>query len=356
MLKTFKYSFIAVFSLAFIGLFLSVFITRSYFNNYSQKEINLVDKNIDIPYGSSLKRLSEILKDAEIISDANAFYWYMRLGRPDGNLVQAGHYEFDGSMSIASLADSLRFGRDKALTIVFKEGETLADLAEHLESAQLVSAADFTESLTSDAVKSLVKSPLDANFTLANDYRGGIEGYLFPDSYYFTKKDSAFKIIKTMYSRLIDKFNDDMHARMHEVNLSLHELLTLASIVEKESAKDFERTLIASVYLNRLRLKMRLQADPTVIYGIKDYQGNIHKADLLKAHPYNTYLIEALPPGPISSVSLASMKAVLWPLKSNYLYFVSKNDGSHEFCETLSCHNNAVKKWQIDYFRKGVHK
>ena len=179
-----------------------------------------------------------------------------------------------------------------------------------------------------------------------------IEGYLFPDTYFFAKSDQAAQIIKKMYERLLQVLSRESIPPMAASRDYLHRLLTLASIVEKETGNAGERSIIASVYYNRLAKGMRLQADPTVVYGLKDYDGKIHKKDLITPHPYNTYTMKGLPPGPIAAVGVDAIRAVLKPDRTNFLYFVSKNDGSHEFCETLACHNKAVRRWQIDYFSR----
>ncbi len=155
-----------------------------------------------------------------------------------------------------------------------------------------------------------------------------------------------------MHTRLLSKIDAAMWQRIAELKADLNSVLTLASIIEKETGNPAERAVISSVYQNRLAIGMRLQADPTVIYGIKDYDGKIRKRDLLSHHPYNTYTIAGLPPGPISSVGIEAIRAALWPEKTNYLYFVSRNDGSHIFCENITCHNKAVQQWQINFFKR----
>lgn len=326
----------------------AVFI-KSYFSSVAKETVSLSQIVVEIPYGSSLKSVTRLLAEQKVIPDERAFYWYMRFARNDAGKIQAGYYQFDGTYSLAQLAESLKNGRDRAFQIIFKEGETLVDLAQSLEAAGIVSQADFISAMTSRDVLSLLDVPQERKM-LKNDV-GGIEGYLFPDTYFFTKKDSAKTIISIMYRHLLNKIDEPMRIRMKEIGMSLHQVLTLAAIVEKETGATLERPIIASVYLNRLKKGMRLQADPTVIYGIKDYDGKIRKSDLLTFHSYNTYKIEGLPPGPIASPGIEAIKAVLWPAESSYLYFVSKNDGSHVFCDNLACHNKAVKKWQVDFFK-----
>jgi len=337
-LRFFLRTWFICFGLSLLGILVLGFSITSYFLAYGQQEYDLAETIVDIPHGSSLRTVARLLAQQKIIPDQAKFYWYLRLGRNDGNHMQAGFYRFGGRFSKAAIADSLRYGRDQAFKVVFKEGENLADLGHSLEALGLVKPEDFLAAQTSSQLRSLI------------GYHP--EGYLFPDSYFFTRKDSALSIMSTMYKRLLDKVDDVMHERMHELGKNLHEVLTLAAIIEKETGAPFERPIIASVYLNRLKIGMRLQADPTVIYGINNYDGKIRKIDLQTYHPYNTYKISGLPPGPIASPGLASIKAVLWPAQTNYLYFVSKNDGSHVFCPNLVCHNQAVKNWQIDFFKR----
>lgn len=352
-IRSFFVAFFAVSLMFIVGVAGSVFLTNRYFFAVGQEEVVISGETlVEIPYGSSLRRVSEILKEAGLIDDASRFYWYLRLGRADGLKIQAGFYEFLGSITKQALAKRLLSGYDQSWRLTFKEGQTLKDLAAMLETMGLASQDDFVAAMQSDEIVNLIKAPQARKRKALNNDMGGIEGYLFPDTYFFSKRDSALAVIRTMYERLIALLDEDMLARMDELHLSLHDVLTLASIIEKETGAPEERPAIASVYKNRLRLGMRLQADPTVIYGIKDYDGKIRKKDLLTHHPYNTYTMKGLPPGPIASPGLASIRAALWPSDTKYLYFVSKNDGSHEFCENLSCHNKAVKRWQIDYFKE----
>jgi UPF0755 protein len=330
------------------------FALSRYFASVGRELVNPKETLVEIPYGSSLRRVSEILKDAQVIENAPLFYWYLRLGRLDSSKIQAGYYSFCGELTKRGLAERLLLGKDQSFKVIFKEGQTLVDLATTLEGLGLSTKEDFILAMTNQEVLELIDAPnAHMRRALLNDV-GGIEGYLFPDTYFFSKRDSAVSIIKKMYTRLIALLDDDILMRLGQEQKSLHEVLTLASIIEKETAAAHERPIIASVYRNRLKIGMRLQADPTVIYGIKNYNGKISKADLLAYHPYNTYKVFGLPPGPIAAPGLEAIRAALWPQTTKYIYFVSKNDGSHVFCENLTCHNRAVKTWQIDYFKKAA--
>jgi UPF0755 protein len=354
-MKTFSKTFIKIFlglSLAYvIGLFSLSFAVSRYYAWWAASSFTVTEKLLEIPYGSSLRRVSLLLQEANIIKNPRAFYWYMRLGRNDQDRIQAGYYKFSGLIDHRHIAHRLLKGVDRSLILTFREGETIKDLANNLDGMGLLAKEDFLKAMTSEEIISLIKAPnAEARKALENDV-GGIEGYLFPDTYFFSKKDSAASIIRKMHERLQSRLDEEIKARLLSLGMSLHEVLTLASIIEKETGDPKERALISSVYHNRIKARMRLQADPTVIYGMKNYQGKIAKADLLAFHSYNTYKILGLPPGPIASPGLLAIRAALWPEETRYLYFVSNNDGTHEFCETITCHNKAVKKWQIDYFK-----
>lgn len=347
-------------SVLFLGLILSVtvggLLLSWYMGSIGRETVTVSDTLVEIPYGSSLRRVSQLMHEAGVIDDAKQFYWYVRLGRTDGQRIQAGFYKFSGPVSKQAVAERLLSGKDQSWKVTFKEGQTLVDLALTLETMGLVSKEDFITAMSSDEILALIKAPQAHNRKVLQNDMGGIEGYLFPDTYFFSKRDTAKTIIEKMYARLIALLDEEIATRMSEQNVSLHEVLTLASIIEKETGASFERPIIASVYKNRLKRGMRLQADPTVIYGIKDYQGKIGKKDLTTYHPYNTYTNKGLPPGPIAAPGLLAIRAALWPQSTNYLYFVSKNDGSHVFCENLACHQKAVKIWQIDYFKKAARR
>jgi len=172
-----------------------------------------------------------------------------------------------------------------------------------------------------------------------------LEGYLFPDTYHFSRGTPTLVIIDTMVKRFRQVVAPSME-KTQGTGMTFQDLVTLASIVEKETSRPEERPLIASVFLNRLKLGMRLESDPTVIYGIENFDGDLKKKNLTEKTPYNTYVINGLTPGPIANPGLDSIKAVMDPAKTDYLYFVSKNDGSHHFSRSLAEHNRAVDRYQ----------
>lgn len=174
-----------------------------------------------------------------------------------------------------------------------------------------------------------------------------LEGYLFPDTYYFNLGEDAKQLLRRMVERFFQVFDEGMKERATALGMSLHQVVTLASIVEKEASHQEERALIAGVFYNRLRRKMRLQSDPTVIYGLgAAFTGRLRKKDLENSSPYNTYRITGLPPGPIASPGKASLEAALWPRETRAIYFVARNDGTHVFSESYRDHIKAVNKYQ----------
>jgi UPF0755 protein len=175
-----------------------------------------------------------------------------------------------------------------------------------------------------------------------------LEGYLFPETYHFSKHTSEQKIVQAMLNTFKQRItNGDILDQIQKSDMSLHEVITLASLIEKETGMNDERKHISSVFHNRLRRNMRLQTDPTVIYAIEEFDGNIRKKDLNIDSPYNTYRYKGLPPGPIANPGIKSIVAALNPIRSNHLYFVSRKDGSHHFSSNLREHNRAVQKYQL---------
>ncbi len=231
-------------------------------------------------------------------------------------------------------------GRTVQYSITIPEGSTLEDIRKKFkgtglidkESWQLVYDKDFLDSLE-------VHAP-------------SLEGYAYPDTYNFPKGTEPRTIFKIMVQRLMENFKEPLRRRAIELGMTENEVLTLASIIEKEAIYNFERPLISAVYHNRLKKKMRLQADPTVLYGVKERWKRIRYRDLRRVTPYNTYIIKGLPPGPIASSSIMSIKAALYPAKVNYLYFVSMNNGKHHFSFTGEEHEKAVDVYQRNSYNK----
>ena len=285
--------------------------------------------------GLSLKEVARELERKKIITNRALFeLWAEVLGY--SRKIKAGEYELGAHMPPRSILEKLIKGEVITYPVTVPEGFTAEQIAELLDKGGLIKKEEFL-SLINDAA--LLRQHGIAAPSL--------EGYLYPETYHFARGISGRSTIDAMVERFWQVVSP-LKESMDEAGMNLQDVITLASIVEKETGLAEERPTIASVFLNRLRKGMRLESDPTVIYGIKDFDGNLTRKDLNRATPYNTYMIRGLPPGPIANPGLESIKAVLQPAKTDFLYFVSKNDGSHHFSKTLSEHNRAVQVYQKD--------
>jgi UPF0755 protein len=283
--------------------------------------------------GDHLADIAERLAGAGVVRSAVLFRLWARLTGRD-RALQPGRYRFEQPLDVPAVLHALAAGvPPEELTV--REGLTVREIATLLESRGLAKADD---------VLCLASDP---DFLLAAGVPGAqLEGYLFPDTYRLASDMSAREILETMVRRFHERFDAERHRRAAARHLSVNEVVTLASIIEKETGLPAERPLIAAVFTNRLRLGMPLQSDPTVIYAIPDFGGNLTRADLARPSPYNTYVTGGLPPGPIANPGLAALDAAMAPADSAALYFVSRNDGSHEFSATLTEHNRAVARYQ----------
>ena len=297
---------------------------------------------VEIPSGSGSIPIGERLVAAGVIRDAATFrvaLWMSRQGRH----LKAGEYRFDRAMTPFEVIDKMARGDVFVISVTFPEGLTAAEMAKIFEAHGLGTAASFTDA----AKESALVHDLDPAAK-------NLEGYLFPETYALPHRTDASKLVRMMVARFEKVLTPELRQAAAARNLTIRQAVTLASIVEKETAKADERPLVAAVYTTRLRIGMPLQCDPTVIYGLVKagrYDGNIHKDDLSFDSPYNTYRYPGLPPGPIASPGRASLDAAVHPADADYLYFVSRNDGSHEFARTLEEHNRNVQKYQVQYFR-----
>jgi UPF0755 protein len=243
-------------------------------------------------------------------------------------------------MAPVKILDLLTKGAVINYPVTIPEGYTMKQIAGLLHSEGLVDREKFL-SLAHD------RAVLDRHGIPGVN----LEGYLYPDTYQLARGISASTAIETMVRRFWALVGP-LRKRAQDMGMKMEEVIILASIVEKETGLAEERPTIASVFLNRLKRRMRLESDPTVIYGLKDFDGNLRREDLSSPTPYNTYVIRGLPPGPIANPGLEAIKAVLYPAKTNYLYFVSKNDGSHHFSKTFSEHEKAVRIYQKNKRRR----
>lgn len=290
---------------------------------------------MEIPQGAGLQKISKLLEDSGLTRSAILFRAYAIIERRSKK-IRAGEYELRKNMTDREILVILSEGMVKLHKIVIPEGYTVSQIAKAVEDSSITTAAAFLET-ASDRVY-IRELGIKAE---------SIEGYLYPDTYLFPKKTDPKKIIKAMTSGLFKIITPEIVQRSAMMNMTLHQTLTLASIIEKETGNASERPLISSVFHNRMKMGMRLETDPAVIYGIKNFDGNLTKNDLRTPGPYNTYMIQGLPPGPIANPGEAAIKAALYPADTRYLYFVSKKDSTHFFSTNYRDHQNAVRYYQM---------
>jgi UPF0755 protein len=257
--------------------------------------------------------------------------------------LQAGEYRFDRPMTAVEVVNKIARGDVYGQRITFPEGLTIREMAVLYESRGLGNAKDFIAAARNAAlIQDLDPAATD------------LEGYLFPDTYTVGRKAVASQLIDSMVAGFRAAFPADA-PQPGDQPLTTRQIVTLASLIEKETGKPEERPIVSAVYRNRLRIGMGMQADPTVVYALQKagrYDGNIRKDDLSIDSPYNTYRYPGLPPGPIASAGKASLEAAFQPADVDYLYFVSRNDGSHVFATTLAEHNRNVQEFQVRYFQQ----
>ena len=292
-----------------------------------EKQIFVVKK------GATLKQVAVDLKNAGIIRSSTIFRLAGRFMEYD-NQIKTGEYQLNSAMPPMSILEILKNGRIVIHSVTIPEGFNLDQIAELLDQKGLVNKEAFMEQAKDKAL------------TVRLGFSGKtLEGYLYPDTYRFPRDESPEKVIGVLVKRFWDIVSP-LGQQIKDSGMTLTQVITLASMVEKETGSSKERPMIARVFLNRLKENMRLESDPTVIYGIPEFNGNITKKDLKTETPYNTYIIKGLPPGPIANPGMAAINAVLNPAEGNYYYFVSKNDGTHFFSKTLTEHNRAVRRFQ----------
>ncbi len=307
------------------------------FFNYTQSPIDFQyrEVTVEIPRGSSLKETVDILDKAGLIRHRRGFYLLAFLTGASEH-IKAGEYDLRSSMTPMAALERMVKGKVKEYAVFIPEGFTLRQIAARLEEQGLADGKTFI-SLAYDKV---LLSSLGIEGESA-------EGYLFPDTHRLNRSMGEEGIIRFMVKQFGNIMSPEILERAEAVKLTAKELITLASIIEKEGGATEEKRLVSAVFHNRLKKGMRLQSDPTVIYGIGDFNGNLTRADLAEKTPYNTYRINGLPPGPICNPGRDSIEAAVSPAPVDYLYFVSKNNDSHHFSSTLIEHNRAVLKYQI---------
>jgi peptidoglycan lytic transglycosylase G len=289
---------------------------------------------VRIEHGDSFATVVRKLHEQKVISNERLFALWARLIGVEKK-IHWGLYRFDASLSPREVLERMVLGKGVFQSVTIPEGLTVKEIADLMGKMEIVDRDKFLAAATNPEILGM--------FGLQEK---GVEGYLFPDTYHFTPGTPEKDVVIAMIERFRKITQPLLDQYSQALGMTPHEILTLASIIEKETGVEAERPLVSAVFYNRLKLHMPLQSDPTVIYGLKDFNGNLTRKDLQQPTPYNTYRIAALPPGPICNPSLSSIKAAIHPAQVPYLYFVSKNDGTHLFSESLEAHRQAVKTYQ----------
>jgi len=292
-------------------------------------------KTFEVESGQGLHQISRRLADAGLIRDALKFTLLARIQGQE-TALQAGEYVLSPTMPPAAILRDMINGRVRLYRLTVPEGFAMRRIADLVANAGYATSEEFLNACQDPRLLAALTIP-----------GASCEGYLFPDTYYFPASATPIQIVTAMVNRFWERFPDAWKTRASQIGMSVHEVVTLAAIIEKETGAPFERPVISSVFHNRLRRRMRLQTDPTVIYGIPNFDGNLTRKHLNTPTPYNTYIIRGLPPGPIANPGSAAIEAALFPADTGYLYFVSKKDATHHFSTTIAEHNRAVRKYQL---------
>ncbi len=292
--------------------------------------------SLTVAPGEGLSRTVEQLRQKGLLRHPFKFRLLARLTDQDKR-IKAGEYLLSPPFTPLALLDTLVAGKVRQYRLTVPEGFTQAQIAVAVERLGLVSAEQFQAAAT-DA-KNLEKAGIPGE---------SFEGYLFPDTYHFSGGVGPEDILWTLFGQFEKVFTPQWRQQAQKLGFSVHEIVILASIIEKETAAPEERPLIASVFHNRLQKGMPLQSDPTVIYGIQAFDGNLTRKHLKTPTPYNTYTLPGLPRGPIANPGKAALQAALFPAQTDYLYFVAKAKNAHEFSKTLRDHNRAVRRYQLN--------
>jgi UPF0755 protein len=326
-------------------LLLILFLTGAAFYRYATTPVNPLTAaaTIDIPKGAGFLGITEILNNAGLVKN-RPFFWALALVKKANRHIRAGEYELTGAMTPSAILDKLVRGEIKVYPVILHEDITVNEVARRLSVFKLINEKEFAT------------LAVDRSFLASLDIEAdSIEGYLYPDTYRFDRSMTTQEILRILVGNFWKEVTPEMRKRAEEIGLTHAQWVTLASIIGKESGNKDEKVLISAVFHNRLAKGMKLQSDPTAVYNLE--QDGTHVKTVLLRHlksdtPYNTYRINGLPPGPIANPGIDSLRAALYPAKVDYLYFVAKNDGSHDFSANLAAHNSAVSKYQINRQKK----
>jgi len=291
----------------------------------------------EVENGKGARTIAHSLRENGIIKKEWPFLFGYEILSPSKSL-KAGEYAFSVPLSSKEVLKAIVEGKVYLHPIIIPEGMTRREIARYLESELSVAVEDFLlASSRTDLISSLDKEA------------SNLEGYLFPETYYFPKRTPADKIVSTLISQFKSVLSSDWQKRAAELGMTIRQVIILASLIEKEASLPEEKKLVSAVFHNRLKIGMKLDCDPTIIYDLREkgiFKDRLHAKDLKFDTPYNTYLRRGLPPGPICNPGRGSLEAALYPAEESYLYFVAKNDGSHHFSRNFREHQNAVIKYQ----------
>ena len=313
---------------AALSLIILVFIFASIPKSRDNTPINVVIKN-----GMSIHGIAGLLKESGIVYSSNLFMLFSLF---TGGKLKAGEYELKKTMSTIYIIRKMERGERNIYTLKIVEGYNVYNVAEAIQNARIMGKDDFMRLAKNKGFLEALGIGADS-----------LEGYLSPDTYFYSKEIDVDKFVEKIVQRSFKIFDkNEIRAKMETLKMDIHQTLTLASMIEKEAKMKDEKPLISAVFHNRLKKGMSLDCDPTVTYGKGAFSGPIRKSDLIARTPYNTYTFTGLPKGPICNPDKNSIVAALNPAAVDYLYFVSRNDGTHVFSEDMKKHNRFVNMYQ----------
>ncbi|OVE81021.1 hypothetical protein BVY03_05015 [bacterium K02(2017)] len=316
------------------GITLMDFAMAKEMNELAQKYKNPQKIQLIIKKGTGIKKIAQLLEKHQLVRNRYDFEIYTR-AMDFAPKIKAGEYEFEAGLDIVALVDLLVKGKVKRYKFTIPEGYNLKDVCRLLNKKKLMT------------LEVCSKQVLRVNLLKENEGIKDLEGYLYPETYFYESDVTADQLFEQMIKMFYSKVDDEIIKNSKNLGYSVHQLLSFASVIEKETGVADERPLIAGVFHNRLKIGMMLQSDPTVIYGIKNFDGNIKRSHLKADHPYNTYTRFGLPVGPICNPGMGAINAVINPDQTEYLYFVAKGAGRHYFSKNLKQHNQAVQYYQL---------
>ncbi|HLQ73332.1 MAG TPA: endolytic transglycosylase MltG [Bacillota bacterium] len=340
----------SLFVLLIIALIIGFFYVKSALGPVKKSDDTPIE--LTIPLGSSTSSIASILKEHDVIKDERVFRLYTKVKNKSD--FQAGDYTFSKSLSVEEITEMLKDGRlvaEPYYTVTIPEGKTIEEMAEIFAEELPFTDEEFLEVVNDEAFITdlIARYPeLLSDGILQDDIRTPLEGYLFASTYSYYEKEPAIESIVEEMLQLTNNLVIPYEEQLVERDLSIHEAVTFASLLEKESRTEDERKKISGLFYNRLEEGMKLQTDPTVLYALGEHKDRVLYEDLEVESPYNTYYVDALPIGPISNFSQDSFEAVVYPEESDYIYFLHDSDGKIYYSETLEKHNELKEKHITD--------